>query len=199
LMGKETANKKQTGPPGAHRIINLRHALFLGLFLLLLSNVGSTEIANERVTVPPRDYVDYTIRVYPGQNLEVGAGVRTENLSDNARGVLEVLIMDDENFHHFQSEEYGEIDERYHVKISENFWEYIEVNTNWFGKVHVVLNNKIRAIKRDTPKEVAVSITVYKPLGYLALPSLLIVIISGYKTLKDKLDHRKTSLSKDNH
>ncbi len=196
MTGKETTNKELIGLLGVYRRINPKHTLFLGLFLLLLSNIGSTEIADESVTVPPHDYIDYTIRVYPGQNLQVGAGVKTENLSDNARGVLEVLIMDDENFHHFQSEEYGEIDERYHMRISENFWESIEVNINWFGKVHVVLNNKIRAINRDTPKMVAVTITVYKPLGYLALPSLLIVIISGYKILKDELDHRKTSLLK---
>lgn len=195
MTGKETSNKELTGLLGVYRRINPKHTLFLGLFLLLLSNVGSTEIANESVTVPPRDYIDYTIRVYPGQNLKVEAGVKTENLSDNARGVLEVLIMDNENFYHFQSAEYGMIDERYPMRVSENFWESIEVNINWFGKVHVVLNNKIRAINRDTPKEVAISITVYKPLGYLALPSLMIVIISGYKILKD-IDHRKTSLSK---
>jgi len=192
LTEKETTNKELTGLLGVYRRINPKHTLFL----LLLSNVGSTEIADEIVTVPPRDYIDYKIRVYPGQNINVRAGVRTENLSDNARGVLEVLIMDDENFFHFQSMEYNEIDERYHMRVSENFWESIEVNINWYGKVHVVLNNKIRAINRDTPKEVAVSITVYRPLGYLALPSLLIAIISGYKTLKDELDQRKTSLSK---
>jgi len=196
LTEKETTNKELTRLIGVYRKINPKHTLFLGLFLILLSNVGSTEIADEIVTAPPHDYVDYTIQVYPGQSLKVGAGVKTENLSDNARGVLEVLIMDDENFYHFQSMEYGEIDERYHMRVSENFWESIEVNINWLGKVHVVLNNKIRAINRDTPKEVAVSITVYKPLGYLALPSLLIVILSGYKILKDELDHRKTSLSK---
>lgn len=195
-MRKEASKKELTELLGVFRRINPKHILFLGLFLLLLSNVGSTEIADESVTVSPTDYIDYTIQVYPGQNLKVGVGVKTENLSDNARGVLEVLIMDDENFYHFQSEEYGEIDERYHLKVSENMWESIEVNTNWFGKVHVVLNNKIRVNNRDEPKEMAVAITVYKPLGYLALPSLLIVIISSYKILKNKLGHRKTSLSK---
>ena len=195
-MRKETSKKELTELLGVFRRISPKHTLFLGLFLLLLSNVGSTEIADESVTVPPNDYIDYTIQVYPGQNLKVGASVKTENLSDNARGVLEVLIMDDENFYHFQSEEYGEIDERYRLMVSENFWERIEVNTNWFGKVHVILNNKIRANNRDAPKNSSVVITMYRPLGYLALPSLIIIIISSYKILKDKLGHRKTSLSK---
>jgi hypothetical protein len=158
---------------------------FMGLFLLLLSNVGSTVIANEIITIQPGEYMDYSIDVYPGQKLRVDAGVYTGDISDNDRRVLEVLIMDDENFNHFKSEEYDKINDRIALSIGENFEETINLNANWFGKAHVVLNNKIRVNNRDTQKETHVTVTLLKPLGYLGLPGFLIVILSGYKIIRE--------------
>ncbi len=169
------------------------HILYLGLFLILLSNVGSTEIANEALTIPPEDYMDYTIDVYPGQKIRVDAGVYTDDVSDNERRVLEVLIMDDENFNHFQLEEYDKISKRYALRIGENFGEIIEVNANWFGEAHVVLNNNIRVNKREMPKETHVTVTLLKPLGYLGLPGFLIAVLSGYKVIKEKITTQRNS------
>jgi hypothetical protein len=163
----------------------------MGLFILLLSNVGSTVIAKEIITIPPGEYMDYSIDVYPGQKLRIDAGVHTGDISDNERRVLEVLIMDDENFNHFKSEEYDKIDDRIPLRIGENFWETIELNANWFGEAHVVLNNKIRVNNRDTQKETHVTITLLKPLGYLGLPGLLIAVLSGYKIIKEKIAANK--------
>jgi len=168
-----------------------KHILVLGLFLILLSNVGSAEISNETLTVPPGEYVDYSIDVYPGQKIRVDAGVYTGNISDNDRRVLEVLIMDDDNFNHFESEEYDKIDHRYALRIGENFWETVEVNSNWFGGAHVVLNNKIRVNNRDTRKETHVNITLLRPLGYLGLPGFLLAVFSGYTIVKEKIAANK--------
>ncbi|MBD3207638.1 hypothetical protein GF319_15015 [Candidatus Bathyarchaeota archaeon] len=174
--------------------VNLRSVLFsnnhilaLGLLLILLSNIGSAEIANEILTIPPGEYVAYSIDIFPGQKIRVDAGVYTGNISDNDRRVLEVLIMDDEDFDHFESEEYNKIDHRYALRIGENFGETVEVNSNWFGEAHVVLNNKIRVNNRDTQKETHVTVTLLNPLGYLGLPGFLIAVFSGYKIIKEKI------------
>jgi hypothetical protein len=163
----------------------------MGLFLLLLSNVGSTVIANEIITIPPGEYMDYSIDVYPGQKLRIDAGVYTGDISDNDRRVLEVLIMDDGDFNHFKSEEYDKIDDRIALRIGENFWETVEVNANWFGEAHVVLNNKIRVNNRDTQKETHVTVTLLKPLGYLGLLGFLVTVFSGYKIIKEKIAANK--------
>ena len=99
--------------------------------------------------------------------------------------------MDDDNFNHFESEEYDKIDHRYALRIGENFGEIIKVNVKWFGEAHVVLNNKIRVNNRDTPKETHVNVTLLKPLGYLGLPGFLIAVFSGYTIVKEKIAANK--------
>ena len=68
----------------------------------------------------------------------------------------------------------------------ENKMEYLEVTYKWITSVHVVLDNKLYAVESDTPKETLVTITLYKPLGYLLVPGLLTVTMSSNLILKQR-------------
>jgi len=155
------------------------HFLSIGLIMMLFSSVGSSELIDGEATVPPNDYVHYTIRVYPGQSIQAAATVHKPNQAEYERNMLEILIMDEANFNHFQSEDYGLINERYRELVGSNYWEYLEVDTRWLGTIHVILNNKIRVSDRDIAKDVSVRITRFKPLGYLGFPGLITLIIGA--------------------
>lgn len=45
---------------------------------------------------------------------------------------------------------------------------YLEINSNWFNKIHEVLDNKIYAVESDVTKETLVSITC---IGHLVVYS----------------------------
>jgi hypothetical protein len=164
--------------------VNPYHGLIIGVFLYLISFSGSTQMLDERVIVPANGYLEWPIQVYPGQALHAEASVITDNQSDNVRGVLELLIMDDENWAYYESGDHAMMNERYHERISMNWWDSLEVNIRWFGRVHVVLNNKIRVVDRDSPKKAGISITVLRPYGYLYIPSLVLMGISLSKSYK---------------
>jgi hypothetical protein len=60
----------------------------------------------------------------------------------------------------------------------------------WFGRVHVVLNNRIRVVDRGSPKEADISVTVLRPVGYLSFPGVVLVGVSlpkSYEQLKKGL------------
>jgi len=54
----------------------------------------------------------------------------------------------------------------------------------------VVLNNRIRVVDRDSPKEAGVSITVLRPYGYLSFPG---VVLMGVSLPKSYEKFKKTS------
>ena len=161
------------------------HIVGLGLLGLLVSSVGSTVLVNEQIVVQPNDYVQYAIRVYPGQSIQAAATVEAPEIPEYEKNMLEILIMDDTNYGYFASENYTLINERYRMSVGSNYWEYIEVNTRWFGTAHVILNNKIRVSDRDIAKDVTVRITQFQPLGYIAYPSLVVLIYGGIKWSKE--------------
>ena len=161
------------------------HIVALGLLGMLFAGVGSTILVDEQVSIPPNDYVQYAIQVYPGQSIQTAATVQVPGLPEYERNMLEILIMDDENYRYFESENYNLINERYRVLVGSNYWEYLKVDARWFGTVHVVLNNKIRVSDRDMAKDVTVRITRYKPLGYIGAPSLVVLIYGAVQWGKE--------------
>ena len=92
--------------------------------------------------------------------------------------------MDEANFAYYESGNYTKIRERYHVWINTNSYDALDVNIRWFGRVHVVLNNKIRVLDRDSSKEAGVGIKVLRPIGYLAFPSVILACVSLFKSYK---------------
>jgi len=152
------------------------HIVALGLLGMLFAGVGSTILVDEQVSIPPNDYVQYAIQVYPGQSIEAAATVHMPDQQEYEKNMLEILIMDDENYGYFESENYTLINERKRMLVGSNYWEYLRVDTRWVGTVHVVLNNKVRVSDRDMVKDVTVRITRYKPLGYIGAPSLVVLI-----------------------
>jgi hypothetical protein len=164
--------------------VNPYHGLIIGVFLYLLSLSGSSRVVDERVVVPANGYLEWSIQMYPGQALRAGASAITDDPSEIIYGVLELLIMDEEDFAYFESGNYTKIRERYHVLINMNSYDALDVNIRWFGRVHVVLNNKIRVLDRDSSKEAGVGIIVLRPIGYLAFPSVTLVGISLFKSYK---------------
>ena len=172
--------------------VNPYHGLAVGAFLFLVSFAGSTGIVDERVVVPANGYIEWPIEMYPCQALHAGASVITGNQSDDVRGVLELLIMDDESFAFYESGDYARMDERYHLRVWTNSWDSLEVNVRWFGRVHVVLNNKFRALDLDSPKDAAVSVTVLRPCGYLSYPGVVIMGVSLAKSYEQfRKSHRR--------
>ena len=179
--------------------VNPYHGLIVGAFLFLVSFSGSSQVVDERVVVPANGYLEWPVQVYPGQALRAGASGITGNQSHSVRGVLELLIMDDENFAYYESGDYANISWRYHEQISTNWWDSLEVNIRWFGRVHVVLNNRIRVLERDSSKEADFSITILRPCGYLAFPSVILTGVSlaySYKQLKKGWSGRSSSNTK---
>ena len=158
--------------------------LIIGIFLYLLSFSGSSRVVDERVVVPANSYIEWSIQMYPGQALRAGASAITDDPSEVIRGVLELLIMDEEDFAYYESGDYMKIRERYQELINTNSWDWLDVNIRWFGRVHVVLNNKIRVSDRNSSKEANVGISVHRPCGYLALPSVILVGISLFKSYR---------------
>ena len=150
----------------------------------MLSFSGSSCVVDERVVVPANDYIDWSIQMYPGQALRAGASAITDDPLEIERYVLELVIMDEENFAYYESGNYGKCREQYQELINTNCWDWLDVNIRWFGRVHVVLNNKIRVIDRDSSKEADISIDVLRPYGYIAFPSVILVGISLYKSYK---------------
>jgi len=175
--------------------------LIIGIFLYLLSISGSSRVVDERVVVPANGYLEWSIQMYPSQALRAGASAITDDPSEIIRGVLELLIMDEENFAYYESGNYTKIRERHQEWINTNSWDWLDVNIRWFGRVHVVLNNKIRVLDRDSSKESGVSIIVLRPIGYLAFPSVILVGISLFKSYKQfkkdfsNIDHPSTRAS----
>jgi hypothetical protein len=53
----------------------------------------------------------------------------------------------------------------------------------WFGRVHVVLNNKFRAVDLDSPKKADISVTVLRPVGYLSFPGVVLVGVCLFKSI----------------
>jgi hypothetical protein len=92
-------------------------------------------------------------------------------------GVLELLIMDEKSFAHYESGDYGNIGERSSEWLSSNIWDGTDVNVWWFGRVHVVLSNE-NAVDRDASKVSEIIIVILRPHGYLTFPSLVLVGVS---------------------
>lgn len=78
--------------------VNPYHGLIVGVVLFLVSFSGSSQVVDERVVVPANGYLEWQMQMYPGQALRAGAIVITDDPSEDIRGVLELLIMDEENF-----------------------------------------------------------------------------------------------------
>jgi hypothetical protein len=152
------------------------HIIAVGLLGLLFAGVGSTVLVEEQVQVPANYYVQYTVRVYPGQSIQVAATVHMPEQQEYENNVIEILVMDDVNYGYFESENYDMITERYKQRVDANYWEYLEVDARWFGTIHVVLNNKIRVSDSELAKETSVRVTRLTPLGYLEVPSLVVLI-----------------------
>jgi hypothetical protein len=152
------------------------HIIFLGLLGLIFAGVGSTVLVDEQVRVPAHDFVQYTVRVYPGQSIQAAASVHMPEHQEYEKNMIELLIMDDTNYELFASENYDGISNRYKELVGANYWEYLEVDARWFGTIHVILNNRIRVSDRDMVKDVTIRVTQFKPLGYISTPSLLVLI-----------------------
>jgi len=152
---------------------------------MLFANVGSTILVDEQVLVPANDFVQYSVRVYPGQSIQAAATVHMPEQPEYEKNMLEILIMDDVNYDYFESENYDMITERYKELVGSNEWEYLEVDTRWFGTINVILNNKIRVSDRGTVKDVTVRVTRYKPLGYIGVPSLVVLIYGAVQWSKE--------------
>lgn len=164
--------------------LNPVHILILSVFLCLISVSGSELIVDEEVVVPAYGYAEWPIQVYPGQAVRAVASMKSDDPPEYVNGVLELLVLDEENFQYYESEHYGNITERIHAWIATNDWEGVDVNIRWFGRIHVVLNNKIRALNRDTSKDAEISITVLRPLGYLTFPSVVLVALSLFASYR---------------
>jgi hypothetical protein len=140
-------------------------------------------MVDETVVVPEYGYVEWPIQVYPGQAIRAVASVPTDDASEVIYGIIELSIMDEKDFAHYESGDNGNIEERSNEWISTNSWDGIDVNIWWFGRVHVVLNNK-RALERDTPKVSEIIIAILRPYGYLTIPSIVFISVSLYKSYR---------------
>lgn len=75
----------------------------------------------------------------------IGASVEAEDLSENDRGALVVLVLGDKTYGAIYKKKdrvvaYGIP----RMRVSENWMDYFEINSNWFSNVHVVLDKYIR-------------------------------------------------------
>lgn len=163
--------------------INPYLGLILSAFLFLISISGSLRMVDETVVVPEYGYVEWPIQAYPGQAIRAVASVPTDDASEVTYGILELSIMDEKNFAHYESGDHGNIRERSNEWISTNSWDGIDVNIWWFGRVHVVLNNE-RALDRDASKASGIIIAILRPYGYLTIPSIVFISVSLVKSYR---------------
>ena len=158
--------------------------LILGVFLYLLSTSGSSRIVDERVVVPANSYVEWSMQMYPGQELRVGVSAHADDPKEIEYKVLGLVILDEENFAYYESGDYGNCRGEYQEFIHTNVWHNLDINIRRFSRVHVLLNNKVMVVDRDSPKEADISINILRPHGYLVVPSILLVIVGFYTAYK---------------
>jgi len=172
-----------------------RKAPYLGIvisvFLYLISFSGESVIVDETVLVPANGYNDWSIQMYPGQRLFVRTSAVADDPLKILRGVLELWVMDEESFRYYESGDYSEARERDQEWIDTNHYTHYDVNIRRFGRIHVVLNNKIRVLDPGSAKEADIVIKVLRPYGYLAFPSVILASVSLYKLVQTFRDHEK--------
>ena len=169
--------------------------LILSVFLYLISFSGESLVVDETVVVPANGYTDWSIQMYPGQRLFVRTSAYADDHLEIIRGVLELWVMDEENFAYYESGDYSKAKERDQEWIDTNAYTHYDVNIKRFGRVHVVLNNRIRVLDPDSAKEADIIIKVLRPYGYIAFPSVILMGISLYKSYKQYKRARETSIT----
>jgi len=176
-----------------------RKAPYLGVaisvFLYIVSFSGESVIVDETVVVPANGYTDWAIQMYPGQRLFVRTSAHADDPLEIIRCVLELWVMDEESFLCYESGDYSEARERDQEWIDMNHYTHYDVNIRRFGRVHVVLNNRIRVLDPNSAKEADIIIKVLRPYGYLVFFSVILAGINVYKLIQTYREHEKLKLS----
>lgn len=98
--------------------------------------------------------------------------------SQVVEGYLELLIIDDENYGYFESNDVG------HLRFIDQEWVETNVNTNavydayWFNGLHIVLNNGGGVTDSGSIKDAYIRVIMQRPYSYMIFPAVVFLILS---------------------